>query len=88
MIFLHLVDITYVICTLLMRLKFTLLIVRHDKVCAWCLVQDMLRKMGALMVWRARNIKLRGIFASFSFFFFFNFDQEFFWQMIQSGSQT
>ena len=70
MIFLYLVDITYVICTLLMRLKFTLLIVRHDKVCAWCLVQDMLRKMGALMVWRARNIKLRGIFASFSFFFF------------------
>lgn len=72
MIFLHLVDITYVICTLLMRLKFTLLIVRHDKVCAWCLVQDMLRKMGAWMVWRARNIKLRGIFASFSFFFFFS----------------
>lgn len=85
-----LVDITYVICTLLMRLKFTLLIVRHDKVSAWCLVQDMLRKMGAWMVWRARNIKLR----TFSFFFFFpilalfNFDQKFFWQMIQSGSQT
>lgn len=78
----------------LMRLKFTLLIVKHDKVCAWCLVQDMLRKMGAWMVWRARNIKLRGIFASFSFFFFFpilalfNFDQKIFWQMIQSGSQT
>ena len=79
----------------LMRLKFTLLIVKHDKVCAWCLVQDMLRKMGAWMVWRARNIKLRGIFASFSFFFFFfpilalfNFDQKIFWLMIQSGSQT